>query len=314
MAVTTVSNVNDAAPIANEQEAKPVSAHEQEAQVQATEASGSNEPSESAPEADKVASTEVESDDLHAEDESGSDDHAEDGKNGKRRSDLEKRFNRFTRKLTAQEQEINALREKLAEKEQTVAKAPVRSDEEPKLDDFETYTEWQAAHNQYLVQREFQVREEQQRTHQMQVGFQKRFQESGIDLDEYKEALEEMASYNVPQPDQEVVEFMLESEVGPHISFYYATHPEEAKRVASLPKSRQLVEFARTETRILAERSEKSKTSEPKPVKKQTAAPKPVEPVTAGAVPVTNKSAADVANDYGAWKAKREQELNGRRR
>lgn len=320
MAVKTVSNVNEeaqasnAAPIASEQQANPVSGHEQEADVTATEA-----PTESATEQAEAASAEATSEDLEAQDESDTDDHTEDekGKNGKRRSDFQKRIDRFTRKSAQQEEEILALRRELeALKGNNAPKQPVKASStgEPALEDYDTITEWQVAHNRYLVQEEMRQRDEQTRMMQIQQGFQKRFQESGIDVNAYREALEDLASYNVPQPDNEVVMFMLQSEVGPFISMHFATHPEEAKRVASLPKSAQLIEFARVETKLLAEREAKAKAkADPKPVTKPSAAPKPPAIVDAGAVPVTRKTSSDVANDYKAWKLKREEELKARR-
>jgi len=325
MAVTTVSNVNDegntsnAAPIANEQEVKPVSGHDQEAESQAKEAT-----TESAPEQTDAASADVEPEDLHAEDETDDGDHqteGEKGKDGKRRSDFQKRIDRFTRKSAQQEQEIQALRRELESLRGTQAQqqpAKVQSSGEPQLEDFDTYTEWQMAHNRYLVQEELKQRDEQARMASVEDGFRRRFQESGIDLKEYQEALEDLNSYNVPQPDKEVVMFMLESEVGPQISYYYATHPEEAKRVAGLSKSAQLVEFARTETKLLAEREAKANANakakaETKPVPKPSAAPNPPSMVQPGAVPVARKTQADVANDYQAWKKMREEQLKARR-
>lgn len=157
---------------------------------------------------------------------------------------------------------------------------PAKQEPKPTRDAFSTeddyieaLTEWKAG--QAIAKREQETREAQARRHQEELAAQwKRNQEKAkAEIDDYAEVV---GKSEVVLPGH-LHQAIIESEIGPHLAYYFAKHPDEAKRFAAMSATTALRQLGKLEDRMMEEPDKK-----PEPVIEKSKAPPPVTPVKDG--------------------------------
>jgi hypothetical protein len=269
--------------------------------------------------------TEDTSQDQHAVDHDDSDvdaieDEDDDGSDAEARKvprGVEKRFAKMRQKQAWQEEELLRARNELAAlKAQVQAKqvqapvAPVK-EEAPKLEDFESYSEWTDAKIRYeareLVKAELAQRDAMVKSQQVVDSYQTRLQDAAKRIPDLMDRLTNLP-LDLPAPADDVVQYMRTSEVGPEIAYHFATHEADLRKFVALPPLMQAIEVAKIEERLMSKAAVKTA---PK-AKTATTANKPPATLDGGSTPKI-ETAADLANDYNAWKKKMEEERGNSR-
>lgn len=154
---------------------------------------------------------------------------------------------------------------------------PVQPAGMPKQEDFETYEEYIDARAMHVARQTVaeQVRmqteaQRQAQREQLAESFRQRSEEAAEKYDDYDEVIE---ASEVPITNA-IGHAIMESEIGPDISYYLATHPAEARKIVSLSPVGQIREIGKLEVKL---------TDRPK---KTTAAPAPPKTLRAAAMPV----------------------------
>jgi hypothetical protein len=158
---------------------------------------------------------------------------------------VQKRIDRAVREKYQAEARAKALEERIAaiESRQAPQQTPQKATAvgEPKLADFSDFEEYVSAKAKYVAE---------QQTQQMLMGMQQRAQEEAAkaaaqrasDTWNKKVSLvtKEIPDYNEVVGEAELPltpamrETIMESEVGPKVAYYLATHPEETQKIAGL--------------------------------------------------------------------------------
>jgi len=171
------------------------------------------------------------------------------------------------------EREADELRERIArlEGQAGIAKEPVKSvsQDEPKLDDYPSFAEYNAAAIDYRVQKALAERETKQRTETITQSWEQKKAEARKDIPDFDEALMDMET-----PAPVVVAVMNESEHTAKIAYHLANHPEELQKINKMPPAAAALAVARIEATFQPK-------SESTP-KRTTQAPPPVKPVSLG--------------------------------
>lgn len=158
--------------------------------------------------------------------------------------------------LRARLQAINA---ELAQLRQAVAPAqqgPAR----PQLADFDTV-------EQYL-DAEFKAREAQANQAKLAQKWVEKAKEAKTKYEDFDEAVDDFIAL---KPPQDIVESVIESEIGTELIHYLGTNIDELKRISELPPRRQVLELGKLEAKLTA----------PKAAPRVTKAPPPISPVKA---------------------------------
>jgi hypothetical protein len=262
-------------------------------------------PAETTPAADEKTATPAKEADASDETapESGSDDsNTQEGKQQERGPDgkfkaaektedgtheddppgVKKRIGKALRERREAQERAEAAERRLAElqqgrppaKEEAAAKPAAADKPKPKLEDFNTYEEFNEALVEWKVDQRESAREAKRQQDARQAAqatvlqaHQKRVEaarEKHADFDARLEALKMPIS-------QELHNAIVESELGPEVAYYCATNPEEAKRIAALSPIRQVAEFGKLEALLTAE-AKPAKPAEKKPLPKPAAA------------------------------------------
>lgn len=258
----------------------------------------------------------------------GNDDTLEDDDQGneaepgtKRKNGFEKALARMKRKQAAETARADYLEQKLMElvaqqSQEKPTAAPVQAKEEtaPKLEDFESYTEYVEALTtfkaQELIKKELSARDQMSHVDRIESAYRDRLLETKKEIPDLIEVLNTVPR-DVPAPDPSVREYVVQSEVGPLIAYHLASNVEVLRKLVQMPPLMQAVEVGKIEAAIIAGRTAKAA----KPAPKTTKAPAPATAVEGGSAPKT-QTPADVANDYMAWKKMRDEQdrAKGRRR
>lgn len=152
---------------------------------------------------------------------------------------------------------------------------PTKTDEKPKVDQFQSYEEYLEALADYKAEQKYAERErkreqetQQERATREMNDMRASFAERAEQVAEKYEDFEEVAfSPDVPV-SKAMVPAILSSEMGPELMYYLGQNPKEAARIARLPPIAAVRELGRLEAKL----------SEP-PQKRPSKAPEPINPV-----------------------------------
>lgn len=145
--------------------------------------------------------------------------------------------------------------------------APVKEEPRPDRSKFasdeeyiEAVAEWKA--DQRLAKREQEQAEARAKAEREQLvkGWQEAQQRARAEIEDYDDVIK---GSDVQLPGH-LHQAILESDVGPHLAYYFAKHPDEAKRYGAMTPTKALRELGRLEDR-LAEDADDEPAAKPSP-------------------------------------------------
>lgn len=198
---------------------------------------------------------------------------------------LEKRFSEITKQREEARREAEQERQRRFELEQRLQvleqqqqpQQRVAVDTEPKLEQFQDYSEYTKAIAEYTADKRYEERLQQEAQIRAQAEMQRASQSWAAKVEQVKAELPDFdevitLSSDVPLlPD--VRDVILESDVGPKILYYLAENADFARKIASMPIRSALKEIGKLEAKYEAK-------AEDKPVVRSKA-PAPVTPIRA---------------------------------
>lgn len=175
----------------------------------------------------------------------------------------------------------------------------------PKVDQFETYEQFEAAKDTYLIEKaKHDIRMEQQVAQQRQAAVeteQKFVQRIEAAVKEDPALADIMQDRTLPY-SQVMVAIVKESDVAPQMLRWIDQNRQDAARIASLPPLQAARELGIVEARIKF-------APKPEPVRKVSAAPDPVNPITPSSTGVVDEDNLSMEEYY---KRRTQQLLKGR--
>ena len=216
-----------------------------------------------------------------------------DGEKGEKRAKkpISERMSELVSQRKAAETEAQQAKREAAElrsrlEAMSAQAAPVKEEPRPDRSKFandeeyiEAVAEWKA--DQRLAKREQEQAEARAIAEREQLvkGWQDAQQRARAEIDDYDEVIK---GSDVQLPGH-LHQAILESDVGPHLAYYFAKHPDEAKRYAGMSPTKALRELGRLEDRLADVDDDKpaAKTS-PKTEVEKSKAPPPITPVKDG--------------------------------
>jgi hypothetical protein len=256
------------------------------------------QPEESAPE-----ETEAKGDETEEDDESTEGDKED---RPKKNRGYKRKIDKLNVKLSAQEQEIQFLKEQLMRNGRTDANVEQKSfsqnhDQKPIASNYETHEEYVEAVSDWKVRQLLKENEQKQKESELKQEYQKqvstyetRVEEFVQTHEDFYEAIDGVSDVRLPIAVQEAI---LTSDVGPAIAYELAKNRKEFVRICSLTSTQAAREIGKIEARL-------EKASEPKEekkiFKKPTQAPTPIKPL--GAKSTANSSEFSEDMDFQAYK------------
>lgn len=156
----------------------------------------------------------------------------------------------------------------------------------PVLDDFETFEAFEAAKDEYLIQRaeqrvlkKQQEQQEQKRVEEAQLTFKQRLDDAAAVDPEIYETVNEVAKLVSPI----VAELVVNSDAGIEIVKFFEQNPKEALRISKLQPLQAAKEMGMLEMKLV------TVPPKPEPPKKVSAAPQPIKTVTPAGSPVVDE-------------------------
>lgn len=146
--------------------------------------------------------------------------------------------------------------------------APVKEEPRPDRSKFandeeyiEAVAEWKA--DQRLAKREQEQAEARAKAEREQLvkGWQTAQQRARAEIDDYDEVIK-ASDVNLPGHLHQAI---LESDVGPHLAYYFAKHPDEAKRYNAMSPTKALRELGRLEDRLAEDADDDQPATKPSP-------------------------------------------------
>jgi len=167
----------------------------------------------------------------------------------------------------------------------------------------EAVAEWKA--DERLAKREREQAEAKAKAEreQLTTNWQKAQERAKAEIDDY-EAVIKASDVQLPGHLHQAI---LESDVGPHLAYYFAKHPDEAKRFAGMSATTALRQLGKLEDRLADESDdEPAPKASPAPAVEKSKAPAPITPVKDG-------RAVDPgpANSFDEYRARRRAERKG---
>ena len=206
--------------------------------------------------------------------ETPSEEPAEDGAGQEppKKNGFERRIERFERKLEATAREAEYWRKVATEGAPRQPAQPAPAAEAPKFSDYNDLEAWAAARDEFVKKQLLEQLQQQTQVSQKASGYQSKEQAFRAATPDFEvtmaEFREDYAGVNAP----DVVEFALESDVGPQLWYYLATHRDETDRLLKLSPIRRLGELGKIEDKLQKPAAA---------VKAVSTAPKPVKPTGA---------------------------------
>lgn len=231
----------------------------------------------------------------------------QDGKDGKK---AKKPFSERIQELVAQRREAESKAERaereadeLRRKLEAIQAKPEPVKEEPKParvkytsdeEYIEALAEWKAS--QALAKREKEQADAQAKAYQEQLAADwKRRQDSArAEIDDYTDVI---SKSDVALPGH-LHQAILESEVGPHLAYYFAKHPSEAKRFASMSPTTALRQLGKLEDKLIVDEDDHEEEKKPTSTVEKSKAPPPINPPKEGRAP--NLAPANIFDEYRA--------------
>ncbi len=215
---------------------------------------------------------------------------------------VQRRIDEITKKRREAERESAFKDTKIAalEEELKKVKSVIPQGEEPKLENFETESDYMKALATWTVKQELHVEREKVSKETASADEKKMIDETYQELDEKMEkGRNKYADFNELVLDEDLkisdsmVEAILFSDTAEDVLYYLGKHPEESADIAKLPKLKVAHELGKIEERL---------STPPPPLKKKTTnAPEPIIPLkTTG---VTEHDPAQMTpKEYRAWR------------
>lgn len=183
--------------------------------------------------------------------------------------------------------------------------APVKEEPRPDRSKFESdeeyieaVAEWKA--DQRLAKREREQAEARAAAERDQVAknWQKAQQRARAEIDDYDDVVK---ASDVQLPGH-LHEAILESDVGPHLAYYFAKHPSEAKRFAAMSPTTAIRQLGKLEDKLADDDGEAAPPAKaaPSPAVEKSKAPPPITPVKDG-----RSSDPGPAHSFDEYRARR---------
>lgn len=228
----------------------------------------------------------------------------------KKPNPVQERINKLTREKYEARQKAEELEQRLKDIE---AKIPAQKTQElaiPKEDDFDSYSEYQSAHSDYIAKRaaaeayervstEAKAREEAQATtskkealRAKKAAFDERLESKRSQFQDFEEV-----AYGHQFINENMAQRIFDSEKGPEIAYHLGSHLDEAERIFALDPVSQAVELTKLEFQVKALNP-----------KKVSSAPDPI-------TPIDGKESVQLSEDKMTdeqWIKWRYQQLNAR--
>lgn len=225
----------------------------------------------------------------------------------KPRKGFQKRVDRLNSKIQQREQEIEYWKKVALERQNGQPSAPqqvTQTQGKPVFSDYNDIDAYTDALTDWKLENKFREQNNQNKVQQISNDYDRKleeFKKTTPDFDEvFQEFIEDYGHINVP----EMVELALTSDVGPQITHYLATHPEEFVRISKLSPIRRASELGKVEARLSTKET-------PVETKKTTKAPPPIETVKgSGKVETAN---LQTVTDYQEFLKMRNKQLKARR-
>lgn len=184
--------------------------------------------------------------------------HADGDKGEKRKKPISERMSELVSQRKAAETEAQQAKREAAElrarlEAMSAQAAPVKEEPRPDRSKFasdeeyiEAVAEWKA--DQRLAKREQEQAEARSKAERDQLvkGWQAAQQRAREEIDDYDDVIK---GSDVQLPGH-LHQAILESDIGPHLAYYFAKHPDEAKRYAGMSPTKALRELGRLEDRL----------------------------------------------------------------
>jgi hypothetical protein len=147
----------------------------------------------------------------------------------------------------------------------------------PRLEDFNSVEEY--------VDFQFKQREEARKQQEMAAAWSAKEKKARQEIEDFDDAFEDFVS---ARPGRDLVEAVMESDMGPALAAYLGNNPDELSRLQSFSPRKQMLELGKIEDRI----------SKPKKEVKSTKAPAPISPVKPAVPTKATKSAPRFGDMY----------------
>ena len=187
-------------------------------------------------------------------------------KAAKHQAKLDRRFANLTRKASAAEARAEALERLLYDK----------NPQQQQGNDDSTDAESVEHRVIEKVRQEFEAKAYIEKTENL-------FKKAGVSREEFSE--------NIPVLSTEAAQTIIESDIAPKIIKYLNENPEEAERIADLPKSRHGAEIGKLEIKLSAT-----------PVVKKSGAPAPITPISGGKPKTDTYHEGMTQAEYEEWR------------
>lgn len=216
------------------------------------------------------------------------------------RKNVAKRIGKLSKKLNEKEQEIEYWRQQAMQKTTTTEPSTVSEPEysnKPQATDFatnedfiEALTEWKITQREAAIEATRKVNDIKNAYFDRVEAFKQSAPDFAIAVSEVQETLSR---------DQNLVEFIIESDVGPAIAYHLANNETELNRIMSMSPVRRIAALSRIETEFNSRKKTTADRTQPAPATRLTGN-------TGSAVSATG-NAKPTTGDYSAWKKWREQ-------
>lgn len=182
----------------------------------------------------------------------------------------------------------------------------------PKLDDFDSIEEWaearenrlrrEIAFNESKKEKTHKLTRQQQAQQEALNRFGARMMEFKKTKTDYDQVMKRAQAEGLPS-NPAMEQHIFESELGPQLTYYLATHPDECKEIAALPFGPTIARLGRLEERLAAGTADRAPSrSTPTPPTRQPEQPDapidPVKPKATAAKSVEQMSHAE----YKEWR------------
>lgn len=229
----------------------------------------------------------------------------------KAQKQIERRFARMTKSLAEKEaaiakmaQEMEALKSNSAAPQQ---KQVTEASGKPKADDYTTYDEYVDALADWKVEQKLIQREERTREQGRMDAYATRVQEFAKTVPDWQQAIAEV----IPtlDRDNDTVQFILESDVGPQILYELANDTDRFNSIMAMSKFKRAAELVRLEQEFVDKKTVK-------PAAKVAATPRvvpqPATRVTTQSSPSSSAIKPESAS-FAEWKRWRKESKAGKR-
>lgn len=189
---------------------------------------------------------------------------------------VQKRIDRAVRQKYEAEARTKMLEERVAAMEArqfAPQQSQKKDDGEPTIDKFENFDEYVTAKAAYIANkqiestlsaREQKQKEEREATARANTveGWNKRVTQATAEMPDFEDVL---SSSEVPMT-KPMHEAIMESDVGPKLAYYLATHPDEAINIAKMTPVSAIRSLGRIEEKLASQKAPAKATSAPAPI------------------------------------------------